>query len=183
MAVDLRDEDGSGVPGANTYVTLEQADEYHTQNGNTAWFNGAASPSDDLRASALIRAAVILDGSYKSRWPGRRTHGRNQGLDWPRTGAADAEGFPIQGDEIPVEIRDAQCEMALREYVSPGSLNPDVVETSRVLREKVGDLEVQYADVTKTGGSIPQLTFVDNILAGILAPGSSTTKATWFLRS
>lgn len=183
MAVELIVEDGSGVPGANSYVSLGEADEYHTQNGNTAWSNGATSPSDDLRASALIRAAMILDGTYKSRWPGRRTHGRNQGRDWPRTGAADAEGFPLPDDEVPDEIKNAQCEMALREYVSPGSLNPDVVETSRVLREKVGDLEVQYADVTKTGGSIPQLTFVDNILAGILAPGSSTTTATWFLRS
>jgi len=183
MAVILIVEDGSGVPNANTYNSLEMADEYHRQSGNDAWFNGTDSPSDDKRASALIRAAIILDGTYKSRWPGRRTHGRNQGLDWPRTGAADVDGNEIADDEIPREILQAQNEMALREYTNPGSLNPDVIETSRVLREKVGDLEVQYADVTKIGGSIPQLTFVDNILAGLLSPGSTSTSTSFFLRA
>lgn len=164
-------ETGSIVADANSYVTMEFADAYATNVGNATWLT--QSPIDD-KITALIRAASWLDGRYSSYWPGTRTEGRDQFMAWPRKDATDVEGNEIAEDEIPLEIKRAQVEAAFRELAIPGSLNPDVTETERVLREKVGEIEVQYADVTRVGGSIPSITVVDELLAPLIGRKTGT---------
>ncbi|KAG1535604.1 hypothetical protein G6F50_015265 [Rhizopus delemar] len=90
------------------YGTLEGADLYHQARGNAAW----AAGTDDARTGALVRATDYIDGRYRvllasGRWasmfPGVRTAGRGQPNEWPRTGAVDYDGDPIQPDEVPDE--------------------------------------------------------------------------------
>lgn len=80
---------------ANSYVSVDQATEYHAQRGNAAW----ASASNDSRSSALIRATDYIDRSYQFRgskvdptsrwsfhapaWPGRTGNCRPQRANWP----------------------------------------------------------------------------------------------------
>lgn len=60
--------------------------------------------------------------------------------------------FEFDDETAPQVVMYAIIEAAHRELVAPGSLMPEVVGTERVLREKVGDLEVQYADAKETEG-------------------------------
>lgn len=128
-------EDGTGLPDADSYVSVEDAQSYADQRG----LSFDASPEDVLEA-ALRRATVWIDGNYRTRFSGARKNGRNQALQWPRIGATDAEGDDIASDEVPVEIVSATVEAAVRELAAPNSLSPDYVSNDRVVREKVGDL-------------------------------------------
>ena len=66
------------------------------------------------------------------------------------------------------QVMYAILEAARRELVAPGSLMPDIVGTERVLREKVGDLEVQYADAKEPEDARPRVPVIDGLLAGMI---------------
>ncbi len=158
------------------YGTIADADAYHAARGNAAW--GAAGDAD--RNAALQRATDYIDGRYRrmtagggwvSMFRGARTEGRGQSLEWPRTGATDAEGNEIPDDEIPTEVKEATYEAALRELASPGSLSPDFVAAQQVTREKVGPIEVAYAEPQGSGAmppNRPSVPVIDDILAGLI---------------
>jgi hypothetical protein len=119
-------EDGSGVSGANAYITEEELDSY-TDDRATTLASGDAQ-------GAIIRASAACDAIYRSRYPGYRTNGRNQGLEWPRTAVYDNEWNPIAQDEIPVEIKNAVCEMAIRELAEPVACCPTLTAADRFNR-------------------------------------------------
>jgi len=157
------------------YGTLEGADSYHAERGNAAW----AAGSEEARTAALVRATDYIDGRYRvllptGRWvsmfPGVRTLGRGQPNEWPRTGAVDYAGSSIAADEVPGEVERAAYEAALRELQEPGSLSPDFIPASLVTREKVGPIEVSYADASAAGQvpSRPVVPAIDEILAPLL---------------
>lgn len=166
-------EDGTGVAGANSYISVADAATYHATRNNTAWADAASSP-DTEREGALIRATTWIDATYRSRWPGTKLGGRTQALEWPREDAEDANGDDIGEDEIPQELLNALCEAALRELDSPGSLLPDYNPAQRVLREKLADLEVQYSEGGSTA-AIPVFPLIEAILGGLL--GGSTPQS------
>ncbi|WP_395383333.1 DnaT-like ssDNA-binding protein [Mesorhizobium sp. UC22_110] len=114
-------EDGSGLANAESYVSASDAASYAADRGLTF----PASPADKAEA-ALRRATAYIDNTYRTRFPGQRKKFRLQALEWPRVGVVDMNGFPVTGDEVPVEVVRATCEAAVRELASPGSLNPDV---------------------------------------------------------
>src|SRR5258706_465381 len=95
-------EDGTHPAGANSYISVADADSYHSTRGNSTWTEASTSP-DQGKTAALIRATKAIDSRYRGRFPGFRTNGRYQSLDWPRTAAYDIEGNPIVGTEIPQE--------------------------------------------------------------------------------
>lgn len=155
------------------YGTLEGADAYHQARGNTAWAIGP----DDARKAALVRATDYIDGRYRvmmatGRWvsmfPGVRTAGRGQANEWPRTGARDNDGNALPVDQVPVEVERATYEAALRELASPGSLSPDFVASEAVTKEKVGPIEVTYAEAA-TGDQPPNRPAIP-LIDGILGP-------------
>jgi hypothetical protein len=171
MAVTLIIEDGTIVANANSYVTLAEATAYHESMGNDTW---VTSPDEEADV-AIIRGTAYVDRRYAGKWPGVKTGERDQSLQWPREGGYDKEGWEIEDNEIPKELKQAVYEAALRELVNPGSLSPDVVQTDRVLREKVDVLEVQYADVSDPAGTVPIITAIDEILAPILGAKSNSS--------
>lgn len=155
-------EDGTGLAGAQAYVSAADVLMYAVARGK--------SFTDDTQGeSAIVRATTWLDAAYK--WPGNRTHGRSQSLQWPRTGAIDADDYVIADNEIPSELVAASCEAAIREYLTPGFLTPDVVPGKVVQSARVdGAVSVTYA-VRKgddVSGQIPVITAIDGILKTLI---------------
>jgi hypothetical protein len=132
-------EDGTGLSTAESYVSVADAATYASNHGLTF----AASP-EAAAEQALRRATQWLDATYGSQFPGTRTNGRSQALQWPRTDATDVEGEEIASDEIPVEIINATIEAAIRELATPGTLTPDLKRGGSIKRVKAGSVEVEY---------------------------------------
>lgn len=163
-----------GSATADSYASLAAALAYHagaTGMGNAAW----AASTDPLREPALRRATIWVDSTYRSRWPGYRTNGRTQALDWPRVGVTDTEGYAVDSATIPAEIVNATCEAALRELVTPGSLAPDYVASDAVQTATAGQVSVTFRGASGVGSVVPILTVVDGILARLLGPWSRNT--------
>lgn len=180
MAIVL--EDGSGVADANSYAEVTTADAYHSARGNATWTEASTSP-DQGKTAALVRATAAIDAAYRMRFPGVRTNGRDQALEWPRAYAitdasdpdsigniTDAEGWEIDTDEIPQEIIDAVCEAALRELIEPGSMMPDLVRGGWIKRLKAGSVEIEYGS-----NATPETVYslIDGILAKLLGGNSN----------
>jgi hypothetical protein len=158
-------EDGSGLPTADSYVSLEASRIYWLARG----FDYSGFAGDEIEA-ALRRASSYLDGRYGGRFPGFPVQGRAQSLCWPRTKANDRSGQAIASNAVPSEVAKAIQEAAWRELVVPGSLSPDTV-SQRVLSESVAGISVSYANA---GDQRPLLTIIEEVLGPILEPGNVT---------
>ncbi len=155
-------ETGTGDAASNSYVSETVFETYADDRGITL----AAGDED----SALIRATVAMDSTYRNQFPGTRTNGRSQALEWPRIDATDAQGVSIDKAEIPIEIIQATCEMAIRELASPGSMMPDMDHGNAVKRLKAGSVEIEYGP-NATPGTV--FTIIDGILSSLIGSSSS----------
>ena len=97
-----------GGTAANSYVTMAECDLYLENNPY-----GSAWDSSDEK---LIYAQVMLDSM--TAWSGTKTT-TTQRLDWPR------EISGAENDEIPLDIKNAQCEIALYLVNNPTEYLPD----------------------------------------------------------
>ncbi|MFD1189749.1 DnaT-like ssDNA-binding protein [Phenylobacterium conjunctum] len=137
-------EDGSMVAGAESYCSVTAADTYHSDSGNTAW----AALATAAKEQALRKATRYMLGAYRHRWAGTRKT-TTQALDWPRYMVPIRDTPTFQGTNlayvsatiVPTEVIQACADLALTN-VTGGALASDL--TSRVLREKVGEIEVEY---------------------------------------
>ena len=152
-------EDGSIVTGAESYISVSDASNYHTVRGNTAW---AALTTDALREAALRRATDYMEQVYRSRWQGYKVN-EDQALDWPRYDV-EVEGYAVDSDIVPTEIKNACAELALR--ASAADLNPDL--TQGVLSEQVGSIQVTY---DKASPQFTRYRAIDAILSPYLKAG------------
>ena len=111
MAFTFLVETGTGlVAGANSYVSVADADDAITLNihADDAW--NAKSISDKERLLAL--ATRILD-NY-ARWFGTKTVTTPiaSPLRWPRTGVSDRDSVLIDANTIPEQLKVATAEVA-----------------------------------------------------------------------
>lgn len=161
-------EDGSGVADADALITLAFADTYHASLGNTTWTGDDTS----IKEPAIKRATAFISNSFN--WKGYRVNGRSQALAWPRSGVIDSEGYGILSTEIPIELQNAVAEIALRELVTPGAMNPDFTQSAMVKREKVGPLEVEYLNAsTSAEAQRPVLLAVRDMIGQFLVNGGT----------
>lgn len=86
-------EDGSGVSGAESYVSLSDADAYHAARSRTDWTAADAA----IREAALRKSTDDVDARFAGRWLGR-IQTASQTLAWPRAEAVDADGRKLSGD-------------------------------------------------------------------------------------
>lgn len=129
-------ETGTGVPGANSYASIAEADSYHSEMGNLDWENYDTAE----KQTRLIRGSRYLDGTYS--FPGTRST-IDQGLQWPRWGAIDQSGWILTG--VPENVIKATCEAGL---YSKDELYP--VQGRETSSESVGPVSVSYA----SGGTL-----------------------------
>lgn len=132
-------EDGTGVSGANSYVTDAEYIAYVLE------VYGVTVTSNE---PALLRAMAYMNSL---KWYGVKTYGRAQSTAWPRKGVSDCDGFSILSNEIPAEVVKAQCELAYAEATATGVLTPQVSVAGVVSREKVDVIEVEYDTSQNTG--------------------------------
>ena len=108
--------------GTDTYISLADARQYCVDNGLNSL------PEDDAIAEALLkRAAKAIDRRWGNRFIGMK-HTISQKMAWPRdvniSGTfrsqgenwlytLDSDGNPRLFNDIPVEVGEAQVEMAL----------------------------------------------------------------------
>ncbi len=145
---------------------------YGTDQQFTDWLaeNGYELPADAPAVAVLRnRGSAYVDGTYGSRFSGVPTDFLAQDRAWPRTGAC-AFGASLASDLIPLRVIHASFEAALQEARAPGSLSVVVTGSARVVREKVGDLEVQYANPGADAvlDAQPVLTVIEGLLAPLL---------------
>lgn len=147
MALTLIVEDGSGVENANTYISLANAEIYFESRPNKAVWTAASDGDKDI---ALVDAARQMDMMFD--WFGSRAT-ENQGLRFPRFGVYDPDGWMYDSNEIPTELKDAQCEIALGSLTEDRTDDPEGIGIKRV---KAGSVEVEF-DSLKTKGAIPPI--------------------------
>ncbi len=135
-------EDGNGIAGADSYATEAQADLYHENRGNTAWYSVAD------KEAALRKATDFMLQTYRQAWKGFRVDPQ-QALDWPRYDVFTeghkfgrfSSDYLIPSNVVPVEVRNACIELALK--VTVEDLNPDL--TQQILSNTVGPISVTYS--------------------------------------
>lgn len=136
-------ETGAGLPDADSYTSVADADAYHAKRQNTAW----AAFDSPTKESLLIKATEYMVGQYRERWKGcRRT--TTQALDWPRYDVElDDVGFGayaayVASDIVPDQVQNACAVLALQ--ANSGDLAPAI---KRTVKEKViGPIKTVYAD-------------------------------------
>ena len=144
-------ENGTGVPDANSFATLEQARSFATDRGVTL-------PADGTLTAYLVKATDYLKSlSYQ----GTKKHAGEEYLPWPRTGLTlDDEDFA--DTVIPRDILNAACQLCIEQF-NGVELAPTATGAA-VKREKVGPLETEYAGSSRP--TAPRMPLVDAYLAG-----------------
>lgn len=137
-------EDGTGVPSAASYASVEEADEYFKLVMESKWTSAVSLE----KKSALIKASRYVDIRFGSRIGGIQLN-PSQGLLFPRVGS---NGYDRT---IPQLLKRAVYEYGVRALQNP--LVPDPQATSGVTtymkKKKIGPLEMDYAVVSKGIGS------------------------------
>lgn len=127
MAAVFTVEDGTGVAGANAYLTVADADDYHRLRGNHAWLE---KPLGEKQA-ALVRATDYIEITFGPGFLGtRRT--ADQGLHWPAFDAWE-NGEELEG--VPLGVREACAEYALRAVEGSDVLAPDASHGGAIVSE------------------------------------------------
>lgn len=146
------------------YGTVDEADAYNIARGRAVEWEDA----DDKNA-ALLLASEYIDANYGTLFSGYKTGGRAQVRQWPRTSAWINDGgrvLYLDADEIPVEVRNATYELALR-AASGVVLSLDVTPGAAIKKAAVeGAVSVEYHG----SGSVSDAQTVFPVVDGILAP-------------
>jgi hypothetical protein len=151
-------ENGTGLASANAYTSVEEANLYHKDRGNSAWV-GASSQ----KQIAIVKATSYLEASY--RWTTGDKLLPEQKLSWPRMGAYDRDGYSIEWDEVPDAVKEATAELALIALTTP--LLPSY---SRITRsEQIGPISITYAD-DAVGTRYPMVDGILRNLASYTSP-------------
>jgi hypothetical protein len=153
-------EDGTGIEDANTYIGLVEAREIAAMRGITL-------SVDDPELTAQLVVSADRIGSYENRFSGERATS-DQGLSYPRSRSTRfCKIYP--DDKIPKELKLAQVVLAgflesgIEVWASP--INEGVT------REKVGPIEIEYAEaIIATGIENPYLAQIEAILAPLFIP-------------
>lgn len=154
------------------YGTVSGATTYWAERGYTG------TPTDQI----LRKGSIFVDGlgwrmtasmAPVSRFPGIPA---SDVLQWPRLGAKDVYGREIDPTIVPQAVERATYEAAYQEAIAPGVLNAVIRSDERVVREKFGSVEFQYADGGEAPGmaaTTPVIPTVMSILAPVLNGGDN----------
>lgn len=140
-------ETGAGVSGANSYVSLADAQA----------FINARELGATLTEGHLLRA---MDALTDVQWSGYKAAASNP-LPWPRTHVYDADGFSVDTDSVPASVVNAQIWLAY--HIASGD-DPAAIATPAIKSEKVDVLETTYA-VSESATTRISLLSLPNVVA------------------
>lgn len=165
MSITIIVEDGSGVVGANSYVSAATATAFANDRGVTL-------PTDaDALAAMLVRATDYLE-TFSLKFIGYKTDSA-QALSWPRTDAYLNGALVCGANEIPALLINAQLQLVL---ALNGGYDPlAILEASDYVTEKtIGPITTKYADPLSVGIG-PKMLAVEASLEPLLNGFSSST--------
>lgn len=152
-----------GGSSSDSYVTLAEYEAYVVANLDLN-FNGHGH--DTTHEMHLRRAAQWIDRNYS--FTGYQQY-EFQSRAWPRRTQLYVDGWPVDTDTIPQDIKDAQMELAYLMEVE--SLDPAATVSAVVAstRNKAGpvETETQYLG----GKATPRIVAIEGLLRPYLAVG------------
>lgn len=160
-------EDGSNIPGSNSYVSLADARAILIP------FGQELDSVDEIAEQQILLAANYID-AFRQRYQGWKTLS-TQSMQWPRV-MVSIDGFSIAFDVIPQDLINAQVfaayEVSLGQILQPTSTNQSIKS-----EEVEGAVRVSYFDTGAVDGSPvlvrvndslnPLFTFSDPSIRGI----------------
>jgi hypothetical protein len=159
-------EDGTGLPDANSYVSVEDADEYF----ELAPGNWVGEDSDKQRW--LVSATSYIDTAFRAGL-----------LCYSKLSEDQALIFPTKemGEGLPVELIKACCEYAVRAKAGPLMPDPVVDATGFAVvttRKKVGPIEKEFsvAGGQQTAMLWRSYPYPDSLMRGLLCAGYGGTR-------
>lgn len=135
-------ENGTGVAGADSFITVAQLDAYAL-----AYFGHAAHDGTATKEAALRRTFVYLKSL-------------NWGADYP---------FPTLGGEIPEDVKLAQAVLAYWEALTPNILQPNVTPAQQKVLNRVGEIGWQVTGQTGVDAQRAIVTMAADLLKPYLA--------------
>ena len=112
-------EDGTGLVGADAYISVANADTYFLASANATWA-AATVPAKEV---AIVKATRYMEKRFGTKWKGLIASSE-QALGWPRRYVYDERGTELV-DQVPVQIARACAEYAVQALVNP--LIPETV--------------------------------------------------------
>ena len=112
-------EDGTGLVGADAYISVANADTYFQATANATW---AAATIPDKEV-AIVKATRYMEKRFGTKWKGLIASSE-QALGWPRRYVYDERGTELV-DQVPVQIARACAEYAVQALINP--LIPETV--------------------------------------------------------
>lgn len=151
-------EDGTIVPNADSYVSVA---DY------TSWADARGIEYD----SSVIESQILraMDYIETLRFIGQKST-KAQPLQFPRVGVV-VDGYELDYNEIPKELKRALFESVKAE--SEGVSQLANVER-RTKREKVGEIEVEYAE---NSNSVTSVIAINKALYKLIAPAFLVSRA------
>lgn len=159
----LTPEDGSGVEGANSFVTLAQIRSYALQRGTTM-------SADDSVVEVQATKAMDYIASMESTMQGSRTSA-SQALSFPRAGV-QLYGSTLADSTIPQTLKDAQCALCMVIASGAEFMALDMGK-GQVISETVGEIDRKYASNGRTNSNTISSPLVDSLLAPLQGSGGA----------
>ena len=131
-------ENGQGLENADSYVSVEYADEYFVSR-DSSW----SELADEEKEKLLVKATDFVDASFK--WRGKKST-QEQALGFPRINCVNDDGFTVAG--VPTALKKAVCESALL-VKSNGNLFQTNQENGAVVSEHIGSISFTYDTAKK----------------------------------
>lgn len=148
--MDILVEDGTGLVTANAYASVEEVDDLLSVNIHSQW----NILDEGTKESLIMWATRVLDERVK--WKGKKVHGTSA-LAWPRECVKDREGFPIDDDIVPRQVKLATAILA----DSSISADPQAPNSAANLKSIKADVVELVFDSRLTTESFPvELKFI-----------------------
>jgi hypothetical protein len=155
MAVTFEVETGTGSETANSYTTVEYADDYLSIKANSAtWL----ALSDTVVQNYLMWATRLLD--QRATYAGTKVY-PDAALEWPRNYVYDRNDLAVCNDCVPHEIQDAVVEIAYNLFandIDPSDSGGSAgTAGGAIKRIKADVVEIEYTEGTAatSGGNFP----------------------------
>lgn len=151
MAFNFIVEIGEADPDANSYASVEFADDYVEANVHASeeWLD----LEEEQKQRLLARSSQVLDIRFN--WNGQRIDPES-GLKWPRANCYDQDGYLIPDDVIPRVVKQATVEFAVylmrSDWTVPGA-DGGSGEFSEI---KVDVIQVKFKDNGQREGVMPE---------------------------
>lgn len=150
--------DAPGAVDANSFASLAEYKTYISiRRPQETWFAAALGGTtiDTELQIDLLAACPILNVSFD--WTGSVSESNlSETLLWPRSGMSYRNGRPILSTVNPLDLKNAQCELAVQIH-SANLLADNEVEKQGISSVKAGSVEVSFQDrdtLTNEGADI-----------------------------